>query len=662
MKNLTLRVKMILTFVIIIAVLLIAMGGTTYYQTARTFKSEVESNSIELISQVKDSLKNYFYVFEKSINLMAENYNVKTANTSRENLTRMFKEFEAYINAYPEVSNIYVAYEDKSMNIFPETALPEGYDPTSRPWYTGARDSDGFIWTEPYINATEDNKVLIISAAQAVYDPSGDFIGVLAIDMVLTDLAEKMAEISIGETGYPVLLSNKGTVLTHIDTDLIGGEIPIETLAQFVKENTEGTFQYEFEDASKFAFLDYVEGLNWKILATIEQDEVYRNSNQILLFLIILGAGLLGITIIAIVIFSNSVNKDIKKIIERVEVLKSGDFTDHPVDTHSKDFRMITTAVSEMTIDVSELINNVKLATDNVNGTTNILATNAEEASISAADVSKAVEEIAEGASQQAMDADTSNRVMNTVSESIGVLASNITAMVNKTNEAIESNEAGIQVVGALKNANLLNNESTEKTETAINVLEQKSNDIGSIVETISSIADQTNLLALNASIEAARAGEQGRGFAVVADEIRKLAEESSSAADEIRNIVLDIQAESHNAVSIMGDVRVRSDEQNTAVEKVSDTFQTISESITSVNEVIDEVSRNIQNIETQTVEITTAVSNIAAVSEEAAASSEEVNASMEQQTAIVSEVSNLSDQLKALSEELKERLDHFTV
>jgi methyl-accepting chemotaxis protein len=648
---------------VVIAVMLGAMAATTYFQSSEIFKDEVATTSFELIDQVEDGLISYFEIFEKSVNLMSINANVKAGSTDASAKEWMYKAFEAYIASYPEVSNIYVAYEkDKSMNIYPPVNLPDGYDPTGRPWFQEAKSTNSFIWTDPYITADENNKVLIVSAAAPVEDPNGNFVGVLAIDIVLAELAEKMNETKIGDTGYPVLIDKNGITLTHLNTELIGQEIPIPELAEFIKNNDQGDFDYTFKGAKKYAFLDTIEGLGWKILATIEQEEVYENSNKILAFTFTLSFVLLFVTVIVAIIFSNGVNKDIRKVIERVDILKSGDFTHYDVKVGSKDFRKITDSINEMTNDVSGLITNVKDATDKVAETTINVNNNASDARKSADDVSMAIEEIAEGASQQAMDAETSNRVMIGVGNSIGTLASNITTMINKTAEAITSNERGIEVVSELKDSNNQNNESTQLTEDAINKLETKSNDIGSIVETISSIADQTNLLALNASIEAARAGEQGRGFAVVADEIRKLAEESSKAADEIRNIVGDIQSESQNAVSIMGDVKLRSTAQNEAVDKVSETFQTISKSINAVNEVIDEVSQNIQNIEGQTEEISTAVSNIAAVSEEAAASSEEVNASMDQQTTIVSEVSQLSEELKELSENLKVQLSKFKV
>src|SRR5204862_5192862 len=96
--------------------------------------------------------------------------------------------------------------------------------------------------------------------------------------------------------------------------------------------------------------------------------------------------------------------------------------------------------------------------------------------------------------------------------------------------------------------------EASADVNDGIDDLAGKSEEIGGIVATITGIAEQTNLLALNAAIEAARAGEQGRGFAVVAEEVRKLAEESQSAAASIAGLIEQIQGDTQNAVKVVSD------------------------------------------------------------------------------------------------------------
>ncbi|WP_409033895.1 methyl-accepting chemotaxis protein [Pseudomonas sp. JUb42] len=187
---------------------------------------------------------------------------------------------------------------------------------------------------------------------------------------------------------------------------------------------------------------------------------------------------------------------------------------------------------------------------------------------------------------------------------------------------------------------------SLNSTAKVIDTLGQRSQEIGSIVGTITSIAEQTNLLALNAAIEAARAGEAGRGFAVVADEVRSLASRTRQATDEISGMIASIQQETGNAISTM-------QEGNALMQE----GLKLNANVAAALARIDEQSRSAGE---QFAAITTATQEQSSTATLLSSNLQSIALGNSEQREVVSHLADTARELNALAAELTQEVDRF--
>ncbi|MBQ1469768.1 MAG: methyl-accepting chemotaxis protein, partial [Schwartzia sp.] len=209
---------------------------------------------------------------------------------------------------------------------------------------------------------------------------------------------------------------------------------------------------------------------------------------------------------------------------------------------------------------------------------------------------------------------------------------------------------------------NQIKNVETTVTDTAaiVDKLGERSKEIGTIVDTISGIAGQTNLLALNAAIEAARAGEHGRGFAVVAEEVRKLAEQSQTAAQQIADLIGTIQSDTTSAVASMQEGRSAVIEGAQSVEGLRAVFDSIKNNIDEVSNKVATMSEAVAGVATQAEGIAMEMNAIDDGAKKVSDQMQTVSASTEEQSASAEEIASASDALAQLAQDLQLALQRF--
>ncbi len=338
-----------------------------------------------------------------------------------------------------------------------------------------------------------------------------------------------------------------------------------------------------------------------------------------------------------------------------------GDLTRRVHVRTNDEFAQIAGNTNILIESIASLVKRVLVLAENVSASGQELMASADETSHTIQSIADTTNEIAAGSEQTMKSMTLAVQKMNLLEESARYLSEDARQVQSATDNMKQAALEGGQSVRHSSTVMMAIEETMANTTETVEALGKKSNDITSIIRTITDIAGQTNLLALNAAIEAARAGEHGRGFAVVAAEVRKLAEQSQNAAKEVTGIVSSIQQEvksivkqNHDGVqNVIRGVEV-ANETNLSLEKI---MQQTNDTVQTIDKMVSQIEQTLiysQEVASSFIEVNQIAESTASHSETSAAAAEQGSAAMQEINASAVELSEQAEQLRSVVNEFK--------
>ena len=565
------------------------------------------------IRQIDNGMKQFFDGISQNVEYVAKDPRVVAAKglksyagadaaqipltTTNQELLAIFDQFA---KSHPSTAYLSLGLKDGGYASWPDDTKLTNYDPRVRPWYQAAIAAPGTtVRTGAYYWAPDD--VSLIGTVHTVADASGNILGVVGLDVSLKQLTELVRNIKLGDSGYLMLVEANGNVLVD-PSDAKHNFKPLADLganyAELAKRG-DGVSQIDIDGVPYMANVVSSQGLGWRFIGLIKRDEVMAGATRLTWLIAGIAAILALVFAIVGASFARVIVRPIRGVADGLQEIAEGegDLTRQLKVQGKDETASLAGWFNQFLGVIAQLVQRIGNASSDLQ--------------TAAADTSEVARNMNQAAGRQREAVELVSTAFNEMVATANEVARSCSAAATSADEGYRDVHNGQQHIGeATTSVHKLSADLQKSTQT-MELLEQDSKNINTILDTIRSIAEQTNLLALNAAIEAARAGDQGRGFAVVADEVRALARRTADSTGEIDSLLGNLARRTQEVTQQMQGSLLVSHASVERIQQARDSFDKIRGSVDSIrdqntqiataaeeqHQVAEEINRHIAQI-----------------------------------------------------------------